>query len=381
MRTIFIISILLVIRLAGNSQPAFCGAANATFYSSNVLFPNDLNPTLDGSILPYSSYIIAVFNNNGSWECAGYLQWNGNSVSMVINGSDGNLPGYAVNEPYKFIVQLPDGCVLDSISLEYDISGIYNNSGIFQDGALSKVSSFSVHSKPWVSLQATNGYCGENTALISALASNLGGPYTFQWSNGSSNAEIENLQNGSYSVTVTDAFGCSQSQSASVFNIPAISLQLQTQPSQNGNFCESTVTVEGGTPPFSYAWNNGQTAQTANDLPGGQFSVTVTDASGCTSVQTGSCVPVATNEIEGIDFYALKPNPANSYLSIQIQLSQQEHLRLRLFNPIGQQLYEKSFDSNGIEETIDLNFYPSGFYLLQLSTQRGNKFEIIEITR
>ena len=61
---------------------------------------------------------------------------------MVVNGDDGSLPGYAPNQPYKFIVQLPGGCLIDSIAVTYNVSGIYTNPGFFLDGGLSKVASF-----------------------------------------------------------------------------------------------------------------------------------------------------------------------------------------------------------------------------------------------
>ena len=44
----------------------------------------------------------------------------------------------------------------------------------------------------------------------------------------------------------------------------------------------STVTPSGGTAPYSYAWSNGATSQTVNNLPSGIYIVTVTDANGCT---------------------------------------------------------------------------------------------------
>jgi hypothetical protein len=92
-------------------------------------------------------------------------------------------------------------------------------------------------------------------------------------------------------------------------------------------------------------------------------------------------MPVRTNEIEGIEFFSIKPNPANSYLSIQIRLRQPENLRMRFFNSIGQQLYESSFNSNDIDEVIDLNQYPTGCYFIQFTTRNGSKSEIVTITR
>lgn len=160
-----------------------------------------------------------------------------------------------------------------------------------------------------------------------------------------------------------------------------IVVTLNTEMLPAGSICQSTATTSGGLPPYQYFWSNFETTQTATLLPAGTFIVTVTDAMGCTAVQSGSCMPVKTNEIEGIEFFSVKPNPASSYLSIQIRLRQPENLRMRFFNSIGQQLYENSYNSNFIDEVIDLNQYPPGFYFLELTTSNGSKSEIISVTR
>lgn len=92
-------------------------------------------------------------------------------------------------------------------------------------------------------------------------------------------------------------------------------------------------------------------------------------------------MPVRTNEIEGIEFFLIKPNPANSYLSIQIRLKQAENLQMRFFNSIGQQLYGNAFNSQVIDEVIDLSDFPSGCYFLQFITRNGSKSEVISVVR
>ncbi len=50
-----------------------------------------------------------------------------------------------------------------------------------------------------------------------------------------------------------------------------------------------TLSVSGGTPPYTYAWSNGQTTQNINLLPPGCYSVMITDAAGC-SAMASSCM-------------------------------------------------------------------------------------------
>jgi hypothetical protein len=135
----------------------------------------------------------------------------------------------------------------------------------------------------------TNVLCaGANTG--SATVGVTGGtfPYTYNWLNiGGSSATHNNLLAGTYAVVVTDALGCTTTQ---VFNITQPSIMIVT-PSQTsvacngGNNGTATVGVTGGTPPYAYLWNNGQTTATATGLSMGTYTVTITDANSCTMAQ------------------------------------------------------------------------------------------------
>lgn len=139
------------------------------------------------------------------------------------------------------------------------------------------------------SLTTTSALCF-GTATGTAAVGVQGGtsPYNYQWSNGQSGPNAVGLVSGSVSVTVTDNNGCIVSQSATVSQPSALttsmsSVNLSCSGSPDGT---ATVTPSGGTSPYSYSWSNGQTSQTAVNLPAGTASVTVTDAKGCTSVNS-----------------------------------------------------------------------------------------------
>ncbi|PJC62988.1 MAG: hypothetical protein CO022_01605, partial [Flavobacteriales bacterium CG_4_9_14_0_2_um_filter_32_27] len=73
----------------------------------------------------------------------------------------------------------------------------------------------------------------------------------------------------------------------------------------------ATVSVTGGTAPYTYSWSNGSTIATATGLAVGIYTVTITDANACTSVQsvtitepaiiTGTDVQTACNSYTWID--------------------------------------------------------------------------------
>ncbi len=108
-------------------------------------------------------------------------------------------------------------------------------------------------------------------------------PYTYAWSNGAVTSSV-NVVSGSYCVTVTDAQGCTISDCGQVINPPLLTLNItKTDVSVvAGTDGTATANTTGGTAPLSYLWSDGQTGATATDLSSGTYSVTVTDANGCT---------------------------------------------------------------------------------------------------
>lgn len=107
---------------------------------------------------------------------------------------------------------------------------------------------------------------------------------SYIWNNGVTTNALTNLCTGNYSVTVTDASGCFVVEN---FNLtePATltTLAAQTQGvSCNGlSDGQATATPTGGTTPYSYIWDNGETNAIATALNAGTHAITVTDANGC----------------------------------------------------------------------------------------------------
>ncbi|AFC25421.1 T9SS type B sorting domain-containing protein [Saprospira grandis] len=135
------------------------------------------------------------------------------------------------------------------------------------------------------------GASGQITAIVSGGTPNSNGDYTYAWSNGASTDVNSNLTVGSYSVTITDANGCSLVRSATVNESSGISSQIVnvTDASCSGSADGSAqVMASGGTGTLSYQWSDplGQTTNVATGLSAGTYYVSVTDLNGCTQVDT-----------------------------------------------------------------------------------------------
>jgi len=109
-------------------------------------------------------------------------------------------------------------------------------------------------------------------------------PYSYEWNTGATTSSISNLTAGVYNVTVLDSAGCQTVKNITVGSPGAIYTDIQMNNfvtcfgAMNGS---AEVLVTGGTPPFSYMWNNGDTSAATNTLPGGNAVVLVTDSNGC----------------------------------------------------------------------------------------------------
>ena len=114
-------------------------------------------------------------------------------------------------------------------------------------------------------------------------------PYNFVWSNGTTTEDISSVGGGTYFVTVSDAQGCTDTLSAVIDPAIAVTATINvvdTVSCNGGSNGNLSVSTSGGTSPFTYAWSNGATTQSIANLSGGTYTVTVTDATGCSSVQT-----------------------------------------------------------------------------------------------
>ena len=108
-------------------------------------------------------------------------------------------------------------------------------------------------------------------------------PYFFQWSNGSETEDISMLSAGIYNLALTDANSCPHILSGLVVDPTPIDLKLVTGdvPCYGMPAGWADLTVAGGSPPYSFAWNNTETTEDIDQLQAGTYTVTVTDANGC----------------------------------------------------------------------------------------------------
>ncbi|MEZ4932346.1 MAG: SprB repeat-containing protein [Saprospiraceae bacterium] len=137
-----------------------------------------------------------------------------------------------------------------------------------------------------VTTTVTNNSCfGGNNGSAIANVTGATGPIVYMWSNGGNAQMIFGLATGTYFVTVVDnASGCTATTNAFISQPTEV---VATATGVNAG-CSSLGSAEaaanGGTSPYTFVWNNGETSQSITGLSAGTYTVTATDANGCTDV-------------------------------------------------------------------------------------------------
>ena len=138
-----------------------------------------------------------------------------------------------------------------------------------------------------------------------------------------------------------------------------------------GNDGTATALVSGGTTPYTYLWENGQTSAGISGLSMGAYSVTVTDAHGCTSEAIANVgVPTATKDIDGLLQLLISPNPGNGLFRLQVDLATAKTMRYKVFDLQGIELFESDAErSSQLDQMIDLQRQASGVYIVVLDVE------------
>jgi subtilisin-like proprotein convertase family protein len=217
-----------------------------------------------------------------------------------------------------------------------------------------------------------NACNGTNNGFIDIVATGGTTPYTYNWGGGITTEDRPSLAPGSYTVTITDANGCTFSLSNTVGQSSAIVANATatpnyfTAPNCNGSV---SVTATGGTAPYFYTWSSG-TATTG--LCNGTYTVTITDANDCTATTTATVENfVGTNSIPSLTDFNLSPNPNNGQFTLTVGFDKQQDALIEIFAINGQLIMSKSVQALRVNLPIDLSNQASGIYVVRLTTKEG----------
>ncbi|MES2837845.1 MAG: choice-of-anchor L domain-containing protein [Bacteroidota bacterium] len=169
-----------------------------------------------------------------------------------------------------------------------------------------------------INASATNETCGEENGQVAVTIAGGTTPYTFQWSNGSTNEDINFLQAGTYSLTVRDANLCTTTATYTIINevsncVINCNIEIGSGIISNENCGNAdgaiNISVLNGSIPYTFNWNNNKHTEDITGLFAGTYSVVVIDDNLCEATATYTVInqtsgfvisnPVVTNETCG----------------------------------------------------------------------------------
>lgn len=224
-------------------------------------------------------------------------------------------------------------------------SGIYN---ILNSNSLS-----------FSNIYVNNDICGNNQGYIEISLNGGTFPYTYLWSNNATVEDLYYLTAGSFTITVTDAIGCTITNTSTVNNITnglAITNAVVSNDSCGQNNGTVNLTISGGTAPYTYIWNNNEISEDISGLSGGNYYCTIMDNNGCKVFYSANILNVTNGLL--IQNATVTNDTCNSYLgSVSITITG------------GNMPYQYIWNNGSINE--DLNNVTSGNYNITITDNSG----------
>ncbi|MCX7953784.1 MAG: gliding motility-associated C-terminal domain-containing protein, partial [Bacteroidales bacterium] len=229
----------------------------------------------DTIFLPQPTAIINTFNITNSIKCFG------NCDGVITATTLGGIP------PYNYTWS--NG---QNTNTATNVCSGYTYLTITDNNGCTKIDSVFMSQPDSLTLQFTtipaacSGVC---EGIITVTVSGGTPSYNYLWSNGDIVSTADSLCAGNYTITVTDANGCTKVDTIQVPDTSSLNLLVTNiiSPTCYGT-CNGQIIVSatGGTQPYFFMWNTGQSGNTISNLCAGIYTVTLTDANNCTRTAT-----------------------------------------------------------------------------------------------
>lgn len=239
---------------AGTTCNGYDGMAIDSVVVQDATTTADFTSTCAGTTVSFTS------NTTG---CADLYTWDfGDPGSGAANSSTNATPQHAYAQPGTYTVGLlVNGPCGQSVQVQHNVVVL------------------------GVSVSTTDALCGAANGTAQATVTGSNGPFQYNWSSGGTGPSESGLNAGNYTVTVSANGACT---SQADFTIQQTTTDLSVTAAHTDATCSgftdgtATAQAQGSAQPFQYQWSpsGGNTAQ-ATGLSAGNYTVTVTDASGC----------------------------------------------------------------------------------------------------
>lgn len=265
------------------------GTSGYSYLWSNAQTTEDL------SSLGAGVYSVTITDANSCTDSSAFtvsepalLSVSASGTDISCNGStDGAIDATGMGGTFPYSYLWSNGATSEDLSSLS--SGTYTVTLTDDKGCTATGSAFITEpSALSASAVAADASCnGLTDGSIDLTVSGASSPYTFLWTNAETTEDLSGLSAGAYSVTVTDANGCTATSSGVVAEPTAISVSSSISSASCGvSDGEIDLTVSGGSSPYTFLWSNAETTEDITSLSSGTYTVTVTENTGCTKVES-----------------------------------------------------------------------------------------------
>jgi hypothetical protein len=252
----------------------------------------------------------------------------GNLQFTYVNGFD---PGAVLAGTYEVILADENNC---STSVEIEVSEYPQILFVLDDMTV----------------------CPDATGVLAYNASGGVGNFVFDWNELDPNA----LPAGEYEFSVLDDASCEAAATVTVSEFSEMQVTAQIQDAQNGSNGSILLTVNGGTQPYSFDWDNGETGNPLIGIGQGSYVVSITDANDCVVSSEFSVIDLRVSEhSSAISIY---PNPCDAWMRLE-GLTNED---VRIFDGTGKLLLELYNAPSAL--SIETSNFPNGLYFLMSGT-------------
>jgi gliding motility-associated-like protein len=234
----------------------------------SVTDANGCDTIIEVDMLPPGDIAAEITNLTGTTcygDCDGSISVNATSGTAPFNynwsnGEQGSLITELCSGPYTVTIIDSENCVIHKYVYLVEPEELIANP-----------------------IESGNILCYGETTDITVNTQGGTMPYNVSWSTGAEESTLTNVPAGVYEVTVTDANLCIDSATIQVNQPPILLMDTSMRNMLCTGLCsgEARVFPDGGTPPYSYNWSNGDNNSIAESLCEGTYVLTLTDNNGC----------------------------------------------------------------------------------------------------
>lgn len=278
-------------------------------------------------------------------------------VPILCNGDLGMLVATAANGVPPYSYSLNNGPSQTSMVFENVPEGTYT---VIATDALGNTANSRTVTLVEPEVLTATATAASNTITVNPTG---GTPsYTYNLAGGAPQTSntFTGLNNGSYTIEVSDANGCTTSVQATVnVNMLSVALQIVQPILCNGDVAVLRANVSGGPAPYTFRLNNGtpQSSPDFNNIPAGSYTVAVTDGDGNTATSTATLVeePLVLIVIASVSGRTITATPGGGTSPYQYSIDGTNFQPSNVFNGVANGTFTLTLrDANGCTATTSI---------------------------